>query len=52
MQVTRRNFLQYISILGIVGIAGTSLFGNETKYIFESVGLIYMDDAFDPDGWL
>ncbi|RUM72383.1 MAG: hypothetical protein DSZ10_05015 [Sulfurovum sp.] len=52
MQIERRNFLQYLSVLGVLGITGTSLLGSEPKYAFESIGLTYMDDAFDPDGWL
>ncbi len=54
MDKSRRKFISYISILGIVGMSGLSLQAME----FNADEGVYVDhshlddDAFDPDGWL
>ena len=53
MNVYRRKFMQYMSILGFVGLSGVSLQAqsvNSVEDLTEVEG--YNDHLFDPDGWL
>ena len=52
MQTTRRNFLKYSSILGLMTLSSFSLFAEEPTLMVESIGSTHMDDLFDPDEWL
>ncbi len=53
MNVYRRKFMQYLSILGFAGFTGVSLQAQSLKSIEEpEVVEGYNDDLFDPDGWL
>lgn len=52
MKTTRRIFLKYTSILGLISIPGFSLFAQTSKIELETIGSTYLDEHFDPDGWL
>jgi len=51
---TRRNFLKYISIVGMTSFSGITLYAKSSEKIMqvEAVGSIHMDAFFDPDDWL
>ncbi len=52
MNRARRNFIRYVSVMGIISISGLSLHAmdfDEGVYVDHS---LLDDDAFDPDGWL
>jgi len=51
---TRRNFLKYISIVGMTSLSGITLYAKSPKNIInvEAVGSTHMDEFFDPDDWL
>jgi len=51
---TRRNFLKYISIVGITSFSGITLYAKSPDNILEveAVGSTHMDEYFDPDNWL
>jgi hypothetical protein len=56
MNQKRREFLSYISILGVAGLTASTPLGaltfsaaEEGVYVDQSH---VHDDAFDPDGWL
>ena len=48
---TRRNFLKYVSIVGITSFFGIRLMADEPIFI-EEIGSTHMDESFDPDNWL
>ena len=54
MDKSRRNFIGYMSVLGVVGFSGVPLQAKPAKEVFftpvDTIDL--SDDAFDPDGWL
>jgi ABC-type Fe3+-siderophore transport system permease subunit len=53
MQKSRRNFMTYMSILGISSFAGFSLTASTQQASPISLSTSQIDnDAFDPDGWL
>ena len=51
---TRRNFLKYVSIVGVTSLTGITLYAKspENAMQFEAVGSTHMDEYFDPDSWL
>jgi hypothetical protein len=51
---TRRNFLKYISIVGMTSLSGITLYAKSSENIMqvEAVGSTHMDEYFDPDSWL
>jgi len=51
---TRRNFLKYMSIVGITSLSGITLYAKSPNNIVEveAVGSTHMDADFDPDNWL
>jgi hypothetical protein len=53
MNIYRRKFMQYMSILGFVGLSGVSLQAqsvNSREDFSDVEG--FNDHVFDPDGWL
>ena len=52
MQTTRRAFLKWTAIWGLVPFVGTGLFAESAWLGAETIGSIHMDADFDPDGWL
>jgi len=52
MQTTRRAFLKWTAIWGLVPFVGTGLFAESAWLEAETIGSIHMDADFDPDGWL
>ncbi len=52
MQTTRRTFLKWTAVWGLVPFVGTALFAEPAWPIVESIGSIHMDEHFDPEGWL
>ncbi len=59
MDNSRRNFIGYITILGVTSLSGFSLFKetSQDNFISLSKGIdneyINVDnESFDPDGWL
>ena len=51
MNKSRRNFISYMSILGIAGASGISLQAHTFNPV-ESLGHTRFDVEFDPEGWL
>jgi hypothetical protein len=51
---TRRNFLKYLSILGITSFSGITLYAKSPTSLMygEEIGSTHMDAYFDPDNWL
>jgi hypothetical protein len=51
---TRRNFLKYISIVGMTSFSGITLYAKSPENVMqvEAIGSTYMDAFFDPDDWL
>jgi hypothetical protein len=51
---TRRNFLKYISIVGMTSLSGITLYAKSPQNVInvEAVGSTHMDEYFDPDNWL
>ena len=51
---TRRNFLKYVSIVGITSLSGMTLYAKSPDSMMqvEAVGSTHMDADFDPDNWL
>ena len=51
---TRRNFLKYISIIGMTSLSGITLYAKSPEKVMqvEAVGSTHMDVFFDPDDWL
>jgi hypothetical protein len=51
---TRRNFLKYISIVGMTSLSGITLYAKSHQNVInvEAVGSTHMDEYFDPDNWL
>lgn len=52
MHKARRNFIQYMSILGFTSFSGISLQAYSFVPVGESLGHTRFDGDFDPDGWL
>ncbi len=54
MNKSRRNFIGYMSVLGVVGFSGLPLEARATKdTVFMPIdGIDRSNNAFDPDGWL
>jgi len=52
MQTTRRTFLKWTAVWGLVPFVGTTLFAEPVWSIAEPIGSTHMDTHFDPDGWL
>ena len=49
----RRNFIHYLSILGIVGVSGISLQAQPLSIRENNdINIHPLDSEFDPDGWL
>lgn len=50
----RRNFLKYLSILGITSFSGITLYAKTPQSLMheEAIGSTHMDEFFDPDNWL
>jgi len=52
MQTTRRAFLKWTAVWGLVPFVSTGLFAQPVLAVSESIGSTHMDADFDPDGWL
>jgi hypothetical protein len=55
MNKSRRNFMGYMSVLGIIGFSGLPLQAKpieNSSFTPVGTGIDLSDDAFDPDGWL
>ncbi len=50
--MNRREFINFASIVGVVGFSGLSLFAKEMEYRVYIDQTIVADENFDPDGWL
>ena len=51
--LTRRTFLKYTSILGVVSLTGMSLHADKPAFSpTDEIGATHMDEDFDPDNWL
>jgi len=50
--IISRNFLKYMSLLGVMSFSGLSLFVHTSKIQLATLGSTHMDAYFDPDGWL
>ena len=55
MDKSRRNFIGYMSILGVVGLSGLPVYAKpagNTSFTPIDDGIDRSDASFDPDGWL